>query len=204
MELFTPDCVHLNVTMDCNHRSKNLESKSNESVLASPPENSFRSSSGGQKQSERDREREREKSVSTCGTSSAPQHAHSQPDSHKEQHSAIQTVQDMTGKPPQKPVAHVHPVVDAVVPVQPVADALDEDTICRNSATIVDELAQNKDFKVRVWTMQWTMVDHRRCPPHVLHCCGCYGCCGCRGCYGCLWCGKHRREGLVLLSCTWL
>ena len=56
----------------------------------------------------------------------------------------------MTGKPPQKPVAHVHPVVDAVVPVHPVADALDEDTICRKSGTIVDELAQNKDFKVRV------------------------------------------------------
>jgi len=46
----------------------------------------------------------------------------------------------MTGKPSQKPVAHVHPV----------ADALDEDTICRKSGTIVDELAQNKDFKVSV------------------------------------------------------
>ena len=31
-----PDCVHLIVTMDCNHRCKNLESKSNEPVLVSP------------------------------------------------------------------------------------------------------------------------------------------------------------------------
>ena len=33
---------------------------------------------------------------------------------------------------------------------QPVADTLDEDTICRKTRMIVDELAQNKDFKVRV------------------------------------------------------
>ena len=129
-----------------------MESKSNEPVLASPPENSFRSSSGGQKrfEREREREREREKSVSTRGTSLTPKCAHSQPDSHKEQHTAIQTVRDMTGKPPQKAVAHVHSVVDAIVSVQPVADALDEDTICSKSGAIVHELAQNKDFKVRV------------------------------------------------------
>ena len=53
----------------------------------------------------------------------------------------------MTGKTPQKPVMPVHPVV---VPFQPVADALDEDTICRKTGTIVGELAQNKDFKVKI------------------------------------------------------
>ena len=108
-----------------------------------------RSSSGGQKRSERerDRDREREKSAGTRGTTSAPKRTHSQPDSHKEQHSAIQILRDMAGKPPQKPVVPVHPVVDTVVPV---ADALDEDTICRKTGTIVDELVQNKDFKVRI------------------------------------------------------
>ena len=100
-----------------------------------------RSSSGGQKQS--DREREREKSIGTRGTTSAPEHTHSQPGSH------------LTGIPRQKPFMPVHPVVDAVVPLQPVADALDEDTICRKTGTIIDELAQNKDFKVRISPVAW-------------------------------------------------
>ena len=68
----------------------------------------------------------------------------------------------MAGKPPQKPVVPVHPVVDAVVPFQPVSDALDEDTIGRKTGTIVDELAQNKDFKVKIGPVAW-IADQYTC-----------------------------------------
>ena len=50
-------------------------------------------------------------------------------------------------------------------------DALDEDTICRKTGMIVDELAQNKDFKVRVGLRSGPQVV----PTHVLHCYGCHG-----------------------------
>ena len=111
----------------------------------------LRSSSSGQKRTEREREREREKGPGTRGTPNVLKRLHSQPDSQKEQQAAIKALKEMTGKPTQKPTTSVQPDGDAVkpaIPVQPVADALDEDTICRKAGTIVDELTQNRDFKV--------------------------------------------------------
>ena len=91
---------------------------------------SSRSSSSGQKQTEKEREKEWEKGSSIRGTPSV-----------------------FKGLPLSKSVIPVQPVADALkpvtTPVQPVADALDEDTICRKAGTIVDELTQNRDFKVR-------------------------------------------------------
>jgi len=75
---------------------------------------------------------------------------------------------------------------------QPVADALDEDRICRKTRMIVDELAQNKDFKVRVglqgksWTTQWTTGN-----PHVVVAMVTIVTCGME---------NTEKKGLVLLS----
>ena len=112
-----------------------------------------RSSSSGQKRSEKDRERgwerEWEKGRSTPGTPPVLKHLHSQRDSKKEQETALKK---LTGNQLRKSVTPDQPVANALkptTPVQPVADALDEDTICRKTGTIVDELTQNRDFKVR-------------------------------------------------------
>ena len=94
-----------------------------------------RSSSSGQKRIEKEREREWGKGIDTSirGTPSV-----------------------LKGLPLSKSVTPVQPVADTLKPVttsvQPVADALDEDTICRKAGTIVDELTQNRDFKVRELT----------------------------------------------------
>ena len=89
-----------------------------------------RSSSSGQKRIEKEWEKEWEKGSSIRGTPSV-----------------------FKRLPLSKSVTPVQPVADALklvtTPVQPVADALDEDTICRKAGTIVDELTQNRDFKVR-------------------------------------------------------
>ena len=91
---------------------------------------SSRSSSSGQKRTEKEREKEWEKGSSIRETPSV-----------------------FKGLPLSKSVIPVQLVADALkpvtTPVQPVADALDEDTICRKAGTIVDELTQNRDFKVR-------------------------------------------------------
>lgn len=110
---------------------------------------SSRSGSSGQKQSEKERERGWERGLSTRGTPPVLKNLYSQPDSNKEQEMALKK---LTGNQPQKSVTPDQPVVNApkpAIPVQPVADALDEDTICRKTGTIVDELTQNRDFKVR-------------------------------------------------------
>ena len=107
-----------------------------------------RSSSSGQKRIEKEREKEWEKEwekgSSIRGTPSV--------------FKRLPLSKSVT---PVQPVADalklvttpVQPVADALklvtTPVQPVADALDEDTICRKAGTIVDELTQNRDFKVR-------------------------------------------------------
>lgn len=95
---------------------------------------SSRSSSSGQKRIEKEREKEREKEW--------------------EKGSSIRGTPSVFKRLPlSKSVTPVQPVADALklvtTPVQPVADALDEDTICRKAGTIVDELTQNRDFKVR-------------------------------------------------------
>ena len=90
-----------------------------------------------------------------------PKRAHTFPDSQEKQ-SAIQAIKEMTTpKPPvQKPVAPVQPA-------QPVAsaDTLDEGAVSRKSATIVNELSQNKDFKVCLGMCEefWNTVWGRGC-----------------------------------------
>ena len=114
-----------------------------------PISTSSRSRSSGQKRSEKEMEREWKKGRSTPGTPPVLKHLHSQRDSKKEQETALKK---LTGNQLRKSVTPDQPVANALkptTPVQPVADALDEDTICRKTGTIVDELTQNRDFKVR-------------------------------------------------------
>ena len=87
-----------------------------------------------------------------------PKRSHTFPDSQEKQ-AAIQAIKEITApKPPvQKPVAPVQPVQ----PVAP-AETLDEGTITRKSATIADELSQNKDFKVCVgilWRLSFPSTE---------------------------------------------
>ena len=133
--------------------------KTKEATDRCPILTSSRSSSSGQKRSEKERERgwerEWEKGLSTRGTPPVLKNLYSQPDSKKAQETALKK---LTGNQTQKSVTPDQPVVNApkpAIPVQPVADALDEDTICRKTGTIVDELIQNRDFKVREsWRIQ--------------------------------------------------
>lgn len=123
--------------------------KTKEATDRCPILTSSRSSSSGQKRSEKERERGWEKGLSTRGTPPVLKNLYSQPDSKKAQET---TLKKLTGNQPQKSVTPDQPVTNApkpAIPVQPVADALDEDTICRKTGTIVDELIQNRDFKVR-------------------------------------------------------
>ena len=131
--------------------------KTKEATDRCPILTSSRSSSSGQKRSEKERERgwerewerEWEKGLSTRGTPPVLKNLYSQPGSKKAQEMALKK---LTGNQPQKSVTPDQPVVNApkpAIPVQPVADALDEDTICRKTGTIVDELIQNRNFKVR-------------------------------------------------------
>ncbi len=114
---------------------------------------SYRSSSGTVKRVEK----EREKALpSGRGSGSGPKRSHTTPDSEQERQLALQTTKDFLGGGPNSTSssssfpayqpsvpAHAKPVSQ-----KPPVEAMDEDTLSRKTHTIVDELTQNKDYKV--------------------------------------------------------
>ena len=99
-----------------------------------------RSSSSGSKRGDKDR--------LPSGRSSGSGSKRSLPGSHAgELQAALQAVQKITGaKPPGRSLSL--PTTDKKVVSQP--DLLDEETVRRRTGTIVEELANNGDFKVGV------------------------------------------------------
>ena len=109
--------------------------------------------------------REKDKLPSGRGSGSGPKRTHSTPtpDAQSEKALAIQAVHHVTTRQQQQPAGAAASLKhDQAVQIQPKSrgerkaaqlaqDKLDESTVRRKTVTIVDELVQNKDFKVAKW-----------------------------------------------------